>query len=79
MSSVIATASHQSRTENTPARLRRLIVINWIIAAIVCAVTMIGYGEHRHAVQTVGSRRRTIGGASAQDQECRSQRRCRHR
>jgi hypothetical protein len=54
MSSVIASASHQSRTENTPAQLRRLIVINWIIAAIVCAVTMISYGEHRHAVQTVG-------------------------
>ena len=54
MSSVTATATQQSRTENTPAKLRRLIVINWIIAAVFCAVTMIGYAEHRHAVQTVG-------------------------
>ena len=54
MSSTATTPGALSRTENVPAKLKRLTFWAFVLIAVFCASTMIGYGEHRFAIKTVG-------------------------
>ena len=54
MSSTATTPWALSRTENVPAKLKRLTFWAFVLIAVFCVSTMIGYGEHRFAVKTVG-------------------------
>ncbi len=54
MSSTATTPGALSRTENVPAKLKRLTFWAFVLIAVFCVSTMIGYGEHRFAIKTVG-------------------------
>lgn len=49
-----------SRTEDVPAKLKRLTFWNWVLTILFCTFTMIGYGEHRYAVKTLEDSARSV-------------------
>jgi protein-S-isoprenylcysteine O-methyltransferase Ste14 len=40
--------------QTTPARLRAALVVGWILCGALCLVVLMGWSQHRHAVQAVG-------------------------
>ncbi len=53
MSTASQTAISKDRT-STPSRLKLVLVTAWIVAAVLCAFTMVGTYQRYHAVHTIG-------------------------